>query len=534
MFELLIKNGTVVDGTGAPRFKADVAISGGKIAKVASSINADEAEKVVDAAGLIVAPGFIDWHSHSDISVLMNYDAGNILEQGITLEIAGHCGVSVTPVAEGKVANIGIGAKEGSIERIRDAGGGFDAFVTEMKSLELPTNIACFVGHGNIRAKVMGYDDRDPSENELDAMRKLMRAEMDAGALGMSSGLIYPPGSYSKPRELIELAKVTAEYPGAIYASHMRNEGDRVVESVIETITLGEQAGIPVVISHHKIAGQHNKGKSVETLRLIGEANARGQKVYLDAYPYDGGSTSLMSSLPPKYATDGQAALVEKLKDPTVRAEITELLKKPGEDFENLIYGSGLDRVIVSSKNKPEINGKTLLELANEAGRDPYENMYDLMIETGGQIGAIYRMICEWDMENILKYPETMAGIDGSQSEKRSPFGHPRGGATFTRLLGTFCREKGFYTLENCIHRFTGKAAAAVGFPNKGLIAEGIDADIVVFNADTVAGPAKYGQADLPNEGIEYVFVNGVKAVEQGVITRAKGGKVLLRGGIEA
>lgn len=534
MYDYIIKNGTVVDGTGAQRYEADIAVKGGKVAKIGPGIPPDEAGYVIDATGLIVAPGFIDWHSHSDLSVLMNHDAPNILQQGITLEIAGHCGVSLAPMVEGKVSNVSNSSKPELKEQIMAQGGGYDAYIGAIKGLKLPTNIASFVGHGNIRAKVMGFDDRQPTEQEMEAMKAEMRAAMEAGAMGLSSGLIYPPGSYSEPWEMIELAKIAAEYDGAMYTTHMRNEGDRVVESVAESLNLGAKAGIPVVISHHKIAGQHNKGKSVETLKLIDQAKAAGQAVYLDAYPYDGGATSLMSSIPPKYAADGPEALLEKLKDPGVRAEITQLLKKPGEDFENMIYGSGLDRVLVTSMKKPEINGKSLLQLAQEAGKDVYENMYDLMIECEGRISAIYRMICQWDMENIIRYPYTMAGIDGGQSAKISKFGHPRGVATYPRLIGTFCREMGVYSLESCINRFTGMAAAAAGFKQKGVLAAGMDADMVVFDFDKISGDAGYGSADTPNQGIEYVFVNGVKAVEKGVITGDKGGKVLLRGGKEA
>ena len=533
MYDILIKNGTVVDGTGNAGFQADVAVKDGKIEAVGPSLSG-EAKEVIDAAGLIVAPGFIDWHSHSDLTVLMNFDAANILEQGITLEIAGHCGVSVAPLGEGKVANIGYYAKPEQTEAMTAAGGGYAAFLEEVKKLELPTNITAFVGHGNIRASVIGFEGRAPSESEMAAMKAALDEAMEAGALGLSSGLIYPPGSYSTDEELIELAKESAKYEGAMYATHMRNEGDRVVESVEATLRLGREAGIPVAISHHKVAGQHNKGKSVETLRLMDEAKAAGQVVYLDAYPYDGGSTSLMSSIPPKFAVGGPEALIEKLQDPAIRAEMTALLKEPGADFENLIYGSGLDHVIVASEVKTEINGKTLLQLAEESGKDPYDCLYDLLVETKGEVGAVYRMICPWDMENILKYKDTMAGIDGAQSPAREQFDHPRGGATYPRLIGTFCRDKGFYTLEDCIHRFTGKAAAAVGFAQKGILSVGKDADLVIFNFDTISGNADYDCADLPNEGIEYVFVNGVKAVEGGKITGAKGGKVLLRGGLDA
>ena len=533
MYDLLIRHGTVVDGTGAPRFVADVAVRDGKIAAVAPRLEG-EAVQVIDATGRMVSPGFIDWHSHSDMTVLRGLDAPNILEQGITLEITGHCGGSVVPLDMDKAAGGGYSADPGQLEAIAAAGGGFDGFVRELKKLALPTHIAAFVGHGNLRAKAMGYRDDPPTEAELGIMKTALREAMEAGALGMSTGLIYPPGSYSTPAELTALAHVLAEYPGAMYTSHMRNEADRVVESVRETLALGREAGIPVVISHHKVGGQHNMGKSVETLALIDQAKAQGQIIHLDAYPYDGGGTSLTSALPPKFATGGPKALIESLHDPAVRAEITALIKAPSTDFENLIYLCGLDRVIAVSQARPDISGKNLLQLGQESGKDPYENLFDLLIETDGAISAIYRAISTWDLENILKYPHTMAGTDGTQKDKMSPYDHPRLGATFPKLIGTYCRDKCFYSLEDCIHRFTGKAAAAAGFAQKGVVAPGKDADLVIFNFDTISGSADYASADLPNEGIEHVFVGGVQAVQDGKITGLKGGKVLLRGGIEA
>ncbi len=534
MYDLLLKNGTVVDGSGKPRFQADVAVTGDKIAAVRKDIPAAEAKTVLDVTGLIVAPGFIDWHSHSDLTVLMNFDSANILEQGITLEIAGHCGVSIAPF-NGKASAVGYLAKPEQVEEMKAAGGTYKAYLDELKKMPMPTNIASFIGHGTLRDYVMGYDNRKPTDEEMARMKDVLRRVMEDGAMGLSSGLIYPPGNYSTPEELEELCAVVAEFEDGMYTSHMRSEGDRVVESVIETINVAEKAHLPVVISHHKIAGRHNKGKSVETLRLIEEAKAKGLTVYLDQYPYDGGATSLMSALPPKYASGGMEKLVEQLKDPAVRAEITETLKKPGTDFENLIYGSTLEGVIIDSEKKPEINGLTLVELGEREGKDPYEDMYDLMVEVNGEVGAIYRMISMWDMENILAYKNTMGGIDGGQmpKEMKTATGHPRGVATFPKLIGEFCRDRKFYSLEECVNRFTGQAAEAARFADKGNVAEGKDADLVVFDFDTIAGRADYGCADIPNEGIKYVFVNGVMSVEDGVVTGKMGGKVLLRSGKE-
>lgn len=527
MYDLLIKNGMVVDGSGAPRQHMDVAVSGGKIAAVEAMIPEREAKEVVDASGLIVAPGFIDCHSHSDMTVLAQRDAANVLEQGVTLEVTGHCGVSVAPVPEHLEDSVDYAGKPEHLANIRSKGGTFRAFREEIENMPLPADMVCLIGHGNLRRVAMGYADRRPTVSEMDRMKSLLREAMENGAMGFSTGLIYPPGSYSETEELVELAKVAAEY-GGIYASHIRNEGDRVVESVQEAIDIGARAGLPVLISHHKVSGKRNRGKSVQTLQMIADANARGQKVFLDQYPYDGGSTSLLSALPPQYCSDGEEALLERLRDPAFRKEIRGILEDPDADFQNLIYEAGFDGVLLSSEEKPEINGLSLTQLAQQRQKDPYEAMFDLLVETRGNVSAIYRIINLWDLENILKYPRTMTGIDGMHAAGvAQPSDHPRFWATYPYLIGHFCRDSKVYNLETCIHRFTGLPAQSLGFANKGLVQAGKDADLVLFDFDRIAGNASYGHADIPNEGIAYVYVNGVESVRGGKITGKKGGRFI-------
>ena len=530
MLDLILKNGTVVDGTGKPRFKADVGVKDGVITAV-GDLSGQDAKEVLDVDGLCVSSGFIDWHSHSDLAVLADLDAANILEQGITFEITGHCGVSLEPYIDPKFSAVGPYISEQQQKNILAKGGTSKAVSEEIAKQKLPTNMAFYMGHGNIRGNVMGYDNRKPTDEELEKMKALVREGMEAGAMGLSTGLIYPPGSYSQPEEIEALCSVVAEYPGSSYTSHIRNESNKVIESVKETIHVAETCGIPVVVSHHKIAGRHNEGKSKETLRLIEEANQRGLKVGLDQYPYDGGSTSLLSSLPPKYASQGLVKLVEMLHDPAIRAEIREQLANDTDEYENLIYGSTPAGVIVSSPSHPELTGKTVAEIAEMQNKDPYEVIFDLLCDDGADVGAIYRMICPWDIENIMKYPRTMVGIDGSHEAEKSKMGHPRGVATYPRILGTFVREKGLLTLEQAIRKMTGLAAEMGGFTNKGTVEAGKDADFVVFDADTIAGPADYGSADLDNIGIKYVFVNGVMAVKDGKCTGARGGKMIFRPG---
>ena len=528
MLDLILKNGTVVDGTGKPRFQADVGVKDGVITAV-GNLDGQEAKEVLDIAGLCVSSGFIDWHSHSDLAVLADLDAFNILEQGITFEITGHCGVSLEPYIDPKFSAVGPYMSEEQQKSILAKGGTAKAVFEEIAKQKLPTNMAFYMGHGNIRGNVMGYDNRKPTDEEMDKMKALVREGMEAGAMGLSTGLIYPPGSYSQPEEIEALCAVVAEYPGSSYTSHMRSEGNGVVESVKETIHVAETCGIPVVISHHKIAGRHNEGKSKETLRLIEEANQRGLKVGLDQYPYDGGATSLLSAMPPKYASKGLDKLVEMLHDPAIRAEIREQLMHDSDEYENLVYGSTPAGIIVASPSHPELTGKTVAEIAEMQNKDPYEVIFDLLCEDGAAVGAIYRMICPWDIENIMQYPRTMVGIDGAHAAAKEKMEHPRGAATYPYILGKYVREKGLLTLELAIRKMTGLAAEMGGFTNKGTVEAGKDADFVVFDADTIAGPADYCAADVDNIGIKYVFVNGVMAVKDGKCTGARGGKMIFR-----
>lgn len=530
MKDLLIQHAVIVDGSGAERYAADILVHDGRIARIG---DIDEpARETINARGLIVSPGFIDWHSHSDFTALLGGAAKNILEQGITLEVAGQCGTSAAPLDDrGAIRPFMSDAQR---EAIESAPCQFAAFLREVRELPPPTNMAFFVGHGNLRAAVCGYEDRDPTAAELDRMKELLRSAMESGALGFTSGLIYPPGSYAKPWELTELARTAAGYEGAMYATHIRSEGDDVVRAVQEALTLGRDAGIPVTISHHKVGGADNRGKSVETLRLIDAARAAGQRVYLDQYPYAAGATSLISALPPRYAAKGIPAFLKQLEQRSVRDEITALLRKPGVGFENMIYGSGLDGVIIAGELLTKESGMTLAQLGKARGQDPYDAMYDLLIESGGEVEAVFKLISPWDVENIMRYPHTMTGTDAFQFDGPRKHVHPRILATFPKKIGEYCRDKGFFTLEECIRRMTGLPAQCAGFRKKGLIREGMDADIVIFDFDTISGRADHGRGDIPNEGIEYVFVNGVKALEKGKVTGKKGGKVLLRGGAEA
>ena len=525
MFDFIIKGGTIVDGTGAPRYNADVGIKDGEISAIGQLEN-ESCNEVIDAKGKIVAPGFIDYHSHSDLTLLMRYGARNMLEQGITTEIAGHCGHSISPLLPSDFSAIPIKMKENAQKRLNKTDGSTKAVMAEIESRPLATNFAYYLGHGVIRGKVKGFQPGKPTAEEMEQMKAYVREGMENGAMGLSTGLIYPPGSYADTEEIIELCKVVAEF-GGHYATHMRSEGNKVVESVKEALRVGKECGIPVIISHKKIVGHHNSGKSKETLALAEEARKNGQKVYFDQYPYDGGATSLFSALPPQYASKGIDNLIESLKDKNIRAEITSLITKDSNDFENLIFMSTPEGVIVGGiESEPELNGMTLAQIAQKKNADVYDTLFDLLTENR-EIMAIYRMICPWDIENIMKDPYTMGGTDCAQASDEDLVNtHPRFVGTFPKIIGTYCRDKSLFSLEECIRKLSGLPAQVSGFTQKGSISEGKDADIVVFDFDTIDGKSAYGSI-VPNDGIKYVLVNGAVALVDGKVTGAHNGRLM-------
>lgn len=528
MFDFILKGGFIVDGTGAPGYIADIGLKEGMITAIGDLSDAECAE-LIDVSNKYVAPGFIDAHSHSDLSVFMRWRAENILEQGITTEIAGNCGVSISPMLPYDFGAIPFEIAPDASERLGKTDGSTRAVMAEIESGPLSANIAYYIGHGAIRGKVLGYQNRKPDKAEMDAMKALLREGMESGALGLSTGLIYPPGSYSDTDEIIELCKVCADY-GGLYATHLRNEGNRVVESVKEAIRIGAEAGVRVIISHHKIAGMHNEGLSRRTLKLAQDARDNGQEVYFDQYPYDGGATSLLSALPPRFAAEGMDVLIQKLKDPGVRAEIKALLSQNSSEFENMIYASGPDGIYVSGlTSDSELNGKTLSEIAAIKEKDIYDTLFSILSENR-KASAIYRMTCQWDIDNILKCPYTMIGTDSAQAQSLSAVftQHPRGVGTFPKIIGQYCRDKKLFGIEECIRKMTGLPASAIGLATKGSIAVGKDADIVVFDFDKIDGKSTYGKL-VPNEGIDLVFVSGRISVKNGKRTATQAGKLLRR-----
>lgn len=533
MYDLILKGGIVCDGSGQPSYRADVAVKGGKIARIAPDL-ADAGAEILEVSGRMVTPGFIDCHSHSDSDFLLGGDGWNFIEQGITTEIAGNCGASAVPSQPDAYDAERGAVPEVVIEQALAVSRTPEQFMAHLATRALPTNMAFLLGHGSLRAEVCGFCADAPTPEQLTQMKALLARALDCGFFGLSSGLIYPPSVYAKTPELIALARVLGE-KGGIYASHIRGEGDFCIPAVREAIEIGETAGCPVQISHHKVEGAANEGNSRVTLSLIAEANARGVRTGYDQYPFIACSTSLISALPPVFMTDGEKEFLSRLCEQSFRAEITRMLCENDGSFDNILPIAGFDKwVIVKALHDPSLTGKSIAAVACERGCDPFDAVYDVLRENDGDVRMIYYTINESDMLNILAAPNTMAGTDGFHLRERpapddAPSCHPRLLATFPRHL-RLTREHTSLTPEQAIRRITALPADHFGLKQRGYLREGYFADICVLDWDRVGETGDFLHPFRPNTGIEYVLINGVTALRHGRTTGAFGGVLLQKG----
>jgi len=499
-FDLLIRNARIVDGTGGPSSTGDVAVRGDAIARVAPRIDAP-ATRVIDANGQVVAPGFIDIHTHARRGIFDVPTADNYVRQGVTTLIEGPDGSSPIPLGE---------------------------FLARVAARGITPNFASMVGQGSVREAVIGSVDRKPTPAELDKMRALVRQGMEDGAFGLSSGLFYVPGTFTPTSEVIELATVAGRM-GGIYISHMRDEASQVVQSVRETIEIGEKGGLPTQVTHHKIIGKGNWGKSVETLRLIDEARARGVDATLDQYPYTASSTGIGAALLPAWAQEGgRDSLMKRMGTPStrseIRAETIRLLKEErgGGDPHNVqLARCAWDKTL---------DGKRLDEVTKGRGLAPtIENAADTalwIVEQGGCSG-IFHAISEDDLQRILKHPQTMIASDGEVPIFGQAHPHPRSYGTNARVLGRYVRDLKVITLETAIYKMSAFPAKRLGLSDRGTIREGLKADLVVFDPNTVRDTATFEQPHQYAEGVSAVIVNGQVAFENGKMTAARPGRVL-------
>jgi len=532
MLDVLIRNGRVVDGTGAPAFIADVAVKNGVIVQIAPHIS-EPAQKMLDATGLWVTPGFIDCHNHSDDQVFLGTDSYNSLEQGVTTQIVGNCGISPAPYYNGAMLQLKKHLGE-AFRQIQSQARTVAAFMETARSATIGTNMAFFVGHNNLRGKAMGFTPDPPTPKQLWQMREDLWEAMEAGCLGFSTGLVYAPSVYADTEELIALAKTMQPY-GGIYATHVRGEASRVIEAVKEAIRIGGEAGVQVQISHLKVIGKDRAGMAEQLLLLMEDANQQGIKVYADQYPYAASSAQLRALIPPQFHVGGVEALLERLRDPETRKNIEETIYQQTDPFESGIRSAGWDGIeLCVLPQMPECSCKMLGDLAREQNKRPMDLLCEILLAHNGTGQGIYHSQKEENMLQILAHPLVFAGTDSSNlpDERMQPDQvggrHPRGVAAMVRRLA-LQRDLGMCTPEESIRRMTSAPAAAFGLAGRGRIETGYHADIVVLDYPALRANNSYRQPYLPNTGICYVLVNGTVAVEKGKANGSRAGKVLNR-----
>lgn len=524
--DILIKDARIIDGSGSPSFEGSIGIKGEKIA-VVGNISEARAGTVIDAKGLTVSPGFIDIHAHSEFTLLADSRGEGKVTQGVTTEVSGNCGLSAGPLygdyferRKGDLAELGLELDW------HDLGNYFGI----LKKRGLSLNFATLIGHGNLRGSVVGYGNRKPTGEEMERMKTLLRDSMKAGGFGLSSGLIYPPGVYSETEELIELAKVVREL-GGFYASHMRSEGDMLLEAISEAIRIGEEAGIPVQMSHLKTGGERNWHKLDEAFELIEKARERGADVTADRYPYIASSTDLDAILPSWAYEGGVEAEIKRLADPDTRKRLTEeiLRQHPKEDYwEKVMVAS------VGTEKNRGFEGKTMAEVATEMKKEPCETLFDLLLEERIRVTAIYFSMSEENLKRILQKDYVMVGSDSSARAINGPTRlgkpHPRTFGSFPRVLSKFVREEKVLTLEEAVRKMTSLPARRLGLMDRGIIKEDAFADLVVFNPERVNDTAGFAAPYSYPMGIRHVIVNGAFVVMDGAHTGAMPGKVLQKG----
>ncbi len=524
MSDLLLRGGMVYDGTGADPVRADVAITGDTITALGDLAH-ETAGRVLDVPGLAVAPGFIDIHTHSDLSFLGNRPMRSSIAQGVTTEVVGNCGLSIGLLTDSPAFTM-------ERQRAAEMGGGITwsrlrEFLARAEDGGLACNVATLAGHGTIRKAILGFENRPPDAAELRRMQGLLAGALEDGAVGLSTGLEYLPGGYADVEEQAALARLAAE-AGGFYATHLRNEGDTLIESVEEALTVSERAGVPLQLSHHKSERRKNWGKIRTTLGMMRAARARGMDVLTDQYPYAAYMTGLAVIILPAWANDGsQAETTARLRDPETRARI--LAEIAAEDWDWDVLQVGIAR------NRRETQGLTLSELGRREGKTPAESALDLMADEDGWVAAVHFAMSEEDIEAILRDPHTMIGSDGVTND---PHGggalaegrpHPRAYGTFPRVLAHYVHDRSVIPLAEAVRRMTSLPAQRLKLADRGRLAVGLKADVTVFDPALVRDRATF---DAPHQypvGVSYVIVNGRLAADGGVQTEVLSGKVLRR-----
>ncbi|MDO5725140.1 MAG: D-aminoacylase [Tissierellia bacterium] len=524
---ILIKNGLVVDGTGEKAYKADVLIEDDRIKQIGEIENVEGAE-VIDAEGLVVAPGFIDTHSHSDLDVLIKPEVLPKVMQGVTTEFLGQDGISMAPLPKKYISpwRKNLAGLDGVSDEIDWEYETTDNYLKMIEDVEPGLNECYLVPHGNIRMEAMGLDNRLPTEEEMQKMRDITEREMQAGAWGLSTGLIYMPCAYGETEEIIEMCKVVAEHDGA-FVTHQRSEADTILESMEEVIEIGRKSGVKVHISHFKVCGKKNWPKIDKVEELLEEAQKEGIPTSFDQYPYVAGSTMLGVILPPWVHDGGTDKVLERLKDPELRKKMIHDIENGIPGWDNFIEFAGFDGIFITSVNKEhnkDVVGLSLTELGEKWGKDPYNATFDLLLDEENAVGMVDFYGTEEHVIRFMKRPEMNACTDGLLSPGKP---HPRLFGSFPRILGKYVREEKAFTLEEAIKKMTKKPATTFGIKDRGELKEGYFADITVFNPDTIIDKGTYQDPVQYPEGIEHVIINGKLTIKNGEHTGNRSGRVL-------
>ena len=525
-YDLLITNAQIVDGTGAAPRPGSIAIAVGRIVAVGNVQGA--ASRTIDAKGRTVAPGFIDMHSHSDMPLVTDGNAQSKIRQGVTTEVIGESG-SVAPRTPSETA----------------PWSDFNGYFGLLEKGGISVNLLSYIGLGSVREAVVGEADRKPTAAELIKMKSIVSSMMDQGIFGVSTGLIYPPNSYADVEELVELARPAAE-KGGLYASHLRYDGAKLKEGLEEAIAIGERAKMPVHVFHMKVTGQKNFGRMKEVIAIVDAARKRGVRITSDQYPYVASSTGLTATIPQWVQDGGTAKLVERLKDPAMRAKIRKEMEDPNPTWENRYQSAGTwqnvqlasigrtrgAREAGSSPNR-KYEGMRVAEAAKLANKDPFDFVFDLLVEERGSVGCVYFIIDEADLALALQQPWVAIGSDGSALATEGPLRagvpHPRSFGTFPRVLGRYVREQKVISLQEAIRKMTSLPASILGFTDRGTIVQGKWADLVIFDPATVIDRATFENPFQYPVGIDTVIVNGRVVLDEGKHTGARPGKVLRR-----
>jgi len=528
-YDVLVRGGTLYDGSGGPGRRADVGMRGDTIAAV-GDLSSASARTVVDARGLAVAPGFINMLSWSTESLIVDGRSQGEIRQGVTTEIFGE-GNSMGPLTDEMKRRM----KEEQGDLKYDVKWTTLAeYLAYLEKKGVAPNVASYIGAATVREHVIGLDDRPPTPTEMERMRALVRQEMEAGALGIGSSLIYAPGTYAKTEELVELCKAAAPYRGK-YISHLRSEGDRLLEAIDELVRIAREAGVPAEIYHMKAAGESNWGKEDQAIARIEKARSEGLKVTADMYTYPAGATGFDACLPPWARDGGYDALFRRIQDPETRPRIIADMRRPAEGWENLCRAAGSpDRLLMvefkTDALKP-LTGKTLAEAAKMRGTDPETTILDLVLQDRTRIGVVFFLMSEDNVRKQVRLPWVSFGSDAASMSPEDPFTrsstHPRAYGTFARLLGKYVRDEKLVSLEDAVRRLSALPAENLGLDRRGRLAPGMFADVVVFDPATIADRATFEKPHQYAVGMRHVFVNGVQVLKDGEHTGATPGRAL-------